>query len=123
MAPRIVQSTRRTSTFRRVVKIFVYSEIRLFTVILTDYSAKKQKKTDLKTIKVLSLFQNTVNALQRIINYSSLIAEAGHSEAHVPQLRHLEASISLCPLFSEIAPAGQSGSHVPQFTHTPASIL
>ena len=55
--------------------------------------------------------------------YASLIALAGHSDAHVPQLTHLPASISRCPLFSEIAPTGQSGSQVPQFTHTLGSIF
>ena len=55
--------------------------------------------------------------------YASLIALAGHSEAHVPQLTHFDASISRCPSFSEIAPTGQSGSQVPQFTHTLGSIF
>ena len=55
--------------------------------------------------------------------YASLIALAGHSDAHVPQLTHFPASISRCPLFSEIAPTGQSGSQVPQFTHTLGSIF
>ena len=56
-------------------------------------------------------------------NYSSEIAVAGHSLAHVPQLTHFEESISRCPSFSLIAPTGQSGSQVPQFTHEEASIL
>lgn len=51
------------------------------------------------------------------------MAEAGQTLAHVPQLTHLEASISLWLSFSLIAPTGQSGSHVPQFTQVPASIL
>ncbi len=56
-------------------------------------------------------------------NYSSEIAVAGQTLAHVPQLTHLEESISRCPSFSLIAPTGQSGSHVPQFTHAEGSIL
>ena len=56
-------------------------------------------------------------------NYSSLIALAGHSEAHVPQLTQAEALISRCPLFSLIAPTGQSGSQVPQLMHVFGSIF
>ena len=56
-------------------------------------------------------------------DYSSAIADAGHSEAHVPQLMHFDESILRFPLSSEIALTGQSGSHVPQSTHLSASIL
>ena len=48
---------------------------------------------------------------------SSMIALAGHSLAHVPQLMQVLASMTRLPSFSLIACTGQSGSHVPQFIH------
>jgi hypothetical protein len=49
--------------------------------------------------------------------YSSAIAFAGHTEAQLPQLKHLDASISRFPSFSLIAPAGHSLSQEPQLMH------
>ena len=74
----------------------------------------KKNLQDLKSCRFIKL---------RNKNYSSAIAVAGHSLAHVQQLTHFEESISRCPPFSLIAPTGQSGSHVPQFTHEFGSIL
>lgn len=56
-------------------------------------------------------------------SYASEMALVGHTEAQVPQLTHLPASISRWLSFSEIAPTGQSGSQVPQFMQVLGSIF
>lgn len=48
------------------------------------------------------------------LDYSWLIAPAGHPSAQAPQSMHTASSITYCPSPSLIAPAGQVPSQAPQ---------
>jgi hypothetical protein len=49
---------------------------------------------------------------------STLMADAGHSLAHIPQPTHFSSvGLAKTPLTISIAPVGQTSAQVPQATH------